>query len=91
MKIHVAKFALHSGMNQQPIINRFYFGINKLTINSDDGRYIISGSEDRHVYILNANQSQLNAQYGNSGGNNWLKKDKIGYESFEGKYLKSFI
>ncbi|CAG8715984.1 9858_t:CDS:10 [Rhizophagus irregularis] len=50
---------------------------------SDDGRYIISGSEDRHVYILNANQSQLNAQYGNSGGNNWLKKDKIGYESFE--------
>ncbi|CAI2179479.1 9176_t:CDS:2 [Funneliformis geosporum] len=49
---------------------------------SDDGRYIISGSEDRHVYIFNTDQSHSNAHYGNSG-NSWLKREKIGYESFE--------
>ncbi|CAG8639415.1 11359_t:CDS:2 [Gigaspora margarita] len=48
---------------------------------SDDGRYIISGSEDRHVYIFNTDQSRINSHHG--GGSNWLKKEKCGYESFE--------
>ncbi|RHZ87168.1 hypothetical protein Glove_40g51 [Diversispora epigaea] len=45
---------------------------------SDDGRYIITGSEDRHVYIFNTDKS-INLHEGSS----WLKKDKISYESFE--------
>ncbi|CAG8564093.1 3399_t:CDS:10 [Diversispora eburnea] len=45
---------------------------------SDDGRYIITGSEDRHVYIFNTDKS-INPHE----GSHWLKKDKICYESFE--------
>ncbi|CAG8538481.1 28781_t:CDS:2, partial [Racocetra persica] len=48
---------------------------------SDDGRYIICGSEDRHVYIFNTDQSSINSSHGN--GSNWLKKEKCGYENFE--------
>ncbi|CAG8537889.1 24974_t:CDS:10 [Dentiscutata erythropus] len=48
---------------------------------SDDGRYIVSGSEDRHVYIFNTDQSRINSHHG--GGSSWLKKEKCGYESFE--------
>ncbi|CAJ0745793.1 3523_t:CDS:10, partial [Entrophospora sp. SA101] len=30
---------------------------------SDDGRYIITGSEDRHVYIFNADQASINSSH----------------------------
>ncbi|CAG8446899.1 2224_t:CDS:2 [Ambispora leptoticha] len=50
---------------------------------SDDGRYIICGSEDRHVYIWNTDQSNLTSINGASGGGKWLKKDKCGFEAFE--------
>nr|CAG8437200.1 8891_t:CDS:10 [Entrophospora candida] len=50
---------------------------------SDDGRYIITGSEDRHVYIFNADQASINSShYGSSSsGNSWLKKGKTAYET----------
>ncbi|CAG8660611.1 21428_t:CDS:2 [Cetraspora pellucida] len=48
---------------------------------SDDGRYIICGSEDRHVYIFNTDHSSVNSHHGGGG---WLKKEKkCGYENFE--------
>ncbi|CAG8588010.1 6417_t:CDS:10 [Acaulospora morrowiae] len=49
---------------------------------SDDGRYIISGSEDRHIYIFKTDQSSTNSNNG-AGGNSWLKKEKCSFESFE--------
>ncbi|CAG8485864.1 13016_t:CDS:10 [Cetraspora pellucida] len=48
---------------------------------SDDGRYIICGSEDRHVYVFNTDHSSVNSH---NGGGGWLKKEKkCGYENFE--------
>ncbi|KAG9296354.1 hypothetical protein G9A89_014946 [Geosiphon pyriformis] len=49
---------------------------------SDDGRYIICGSEDRNVYIWNTDQSNLNS-LSNGPGTSWLKKDKPSFETFE--------
>ncbi|CAG8628262.1 5120_t:CDS:2, partial [Paraglomus occultum] len=49
---------------------------------SDDGRYIICGSEDRNVCIWNTDQSGMHTSK-SSGGGFLLKKDKASYEYFE--------
>lgn len=55
---------------------------------SDDGRYIICGSEDRNVYMWNTDQSGMHTSK-SSGGGFLLKKDKVSYEYFEGN--KAFL
>ncbi|CAG8448821.1 12559_t:CDS:2 [Acaulospora colombiana] len=57
-------------------------GASSFSFISDDGRYIISGSEDRHIYIFRTDQSSMNSGHG-ATGNSWLKKEKCSFESFE--------